>query len=408
MPESPNVAIVIDALSTYGGAEHVLAAVLELYPRAPIYTLIYRPAAFPSNVIAGHEVHSSWIQNLPGGKTHYRKLLPLLPLTFEQFDLRGYDLVLSLSYAVAHGVLCRPDQLHISYTFTPLRYAWQNAHDYFQHGLMSLPAKLILHYLRLWDQNAAARVDHFAAISKWTAASIRRAYHREAEVIYPPVEVDRFRPLGPRGEFFVAFSRLVRHKRLELIVEAFSRLGLPLVIIGEGPEKRQLAGRAAANIKFAGWQSDEQVAEWLGQARALVHAAEEDFGLVMVEAQAAGCPVIALGRGAAREIIQDGRTGILFPEPGIESLMAAVRRFVHLESSLKEAEMVENAARFNKQRFQNQFAQMVEREWNLFTGSLAVRLDEFNQMIHGDIPEPTSPLVRSNLPRQARLRESGR
>lgn len=361
--------MVIDALPAYGGAEHVLSAVLERYPDAPVYALVHNPAAFTQTPIAGHAVHTSWIQHLPGGRIHYRKLLPLLPFTVEQFDLRDYDLVLSFSYAVAHGVLCRPDQLHISYTFTPLRYAWQNAHEYFQHGLLSGPARLILHYLRMWDQNAAARLDHIAAISKWTAAIVRRAYRREAEVIYPPVEIERFKPLHPRGNSYVAFSRLVRHKRLELIVEAFSKLGLPLTLIGVGPERRNLEAHAASNIKFVGWQSDEQVADHLGRARALVHAAEEDFGLVMVEAQAAGCPVIALGRGAAREVVQDGRTGFLFADPCVDSLMEAVERFERQADSIQEADLLENAARFGKQRFQDQFVRMVEREWKTFVCS---------------------------------------
>lgn len=367
MSESPKIAVVIDALSSFGGAEHVLDAVLEIYPKASIYTLVYNPAAFLGTCIAEHEVYTSWIQRVPGGRMHYRSYLPFLPLTVEQFDLRGYDVVLSFSYAVAHGVLCRPDQLHISYTFTPLRYAWQNAHEYFQHGPFSGLAQLILHYFRMWDQNAAARVDHFAAISQWTAASVRRAYRRQAEVIYPPVEIDRFRPLYPREDYFVAFSRLVGHKKLELSVEAFSRLGLPLVMMGEGPERKELEAHAAPNIKFAGWQSDEKVAELLGRARALVHAAEEDFGLVMVEAQAAGCPVIAFGRGAAPEIVLDGQTGFLFSEPTVESLMDAVRRFEREGSLIREDNLLRNAHRFERRHFQEQFVRMVEREWKDFS-----------------------------------------
>ncbi len=366
MLETPKIAIVIDALSVYGGAEHVLEAALELYPHAPIYTLVYDPSAFPQPFLAGHEVHTSWIQHMPGGLRHYRSYLPLLPLTFEQFDLRAYEIVLSFSYAVAHGVLCRPDQLHLSYTFTPLRYAWQGAHEYYRRGLLSLPAQLILHYFRMWDRQAAGRVDHFAAISQWTAAAVRRAYGREAEVIYPPVETAHFQPCYPRGESFVAFSRLVGHKKLDLIVEAFSRLGLPLIVIGDGPQRKKLQARAAGDIQFAGRLSDADAAELLGQARALVHAAEEDFGLVMVEAQAAGCPVIALGRGAAREIVQDGRTGFLFAEPEVESLMETVQRFERESPALREEHLIRNAGRFSKRRFQEQFYQIVEREWGKF------------------------------------------
>ena len=239
-PDTPKIAVVFDALAAYSGAERVLEAVLELYPAAPVFSLVYNPPAFTGTSIANHKVYTSCIQHLPGSLIYYRNYLPLLPLAIEQFDLRGYDIVLSFSYAVAHGVLCRPDQLHISYTFAPLRYAWQNSHEYFQHGILSPLSRLILHYLRLWDKNASSRVDHFVAISHWTAACIWRAYRRESEVIYPPLETERFKPLSPRGDYFVAFSRLVRHKRLEIIVEAFSRLGLPLVVIGDGPDRKKL------------------------------------------------------------------------------------------------------------------------------------------------------------------------
>ena len=192
MRDSPKIALVIDAVSSFTGAERVLAAVLELYPDAPIYTLADNSGAVGGKPIEGHAVHSSWIRNLPWGTTHYRNYLPLLPLAVEQFDLRGQDIVLSFSYAVAHGVLCRPDQLHISYTLAPLRYAWQGAHEYFQHGLVAPISSLIMHYLRLWDSSAATRVDHLVAISGWTAECIRRAYGREAEVIFPPVDIGRF------------------------------------------------------------------------------------------------------------------------------------------------------------------------------------------------------------------------
>ena len=366
MPEKPSIAVVIDAMPEYAGAERVLDTVLELYPDVPIYTLIYNRKAFVGTSIETHPVYTSWLQHMPGGRVHYRKYLPLMPLTFQLFDLRKYDIVLSFSYAVAHGAATGPDQLHISYTFAPLRYAWQNANDYFQHGWIAPIANLIFHYFRIWDRNVAARVNHFVAISEWTAACIGRAYLREAEVIYPPIEVDRFKPLCPRSDYYVALSRLVSHKKLELIVQTFSHLGLPLVVIGEGPERKNLEALAAPNIKFLGRQTDEVVIELLGRARALVHAAEEDFGLVLVEAQAAGCPVIALGRGAAREIIREGETGLLFEEPTVESLMKTVQEFEQKEKTFQQDVLLKNAQRFGRKRFQEQFAQMVDREWASF------------------------------------------
>lgn len=366
MTEAPKLAIVTDALTTYSGAERVLAAVLERYPSTPIYTLVYKPSPFADTEIGKQKVITSWIQHLPGGVSGYRNYLPLLPLAVEKFDLRGYDIVLSFSYAVAHGVLCGPDQLHISYTHAPLRYAWQSAHDYFQHGMLAPAAHLILHYLRLWDQAAARRVDYFVANSQWTASCICRAYRREAQVIYPPVEIERFQPLAPRADYYLAFSRLVRHKRLELTVEAFSKLDLPLLVIGEGPNKKRLQRLAGPNVKFLGRQSNEAAAELLGRARALVHAAEEDFGIVMAEAQAAGCPVIAYARGAAGEIIQEGETGLLFREPTVESLIAAVEKFEHRVDSFRSGDANQNALRFGKVRFQKEFEQMLENRWASF------------------------------------------
>jgi glycosyltransferase involved in cell wall biosynthesis len=373
MADRPSVAVVIDTLASFTGAERLLACVLEIYPDAPVYTLAYDERVFAGRPIAEHRVITSWIQRLPFGRTQYRNYLPLLPLAVESLDLRGHDVVLSFSYAVAHGVLCRPDQLHVSYTLAPLRYAWQSSHEFFQHGPVGFISSLIMHYMRIWDVGAAARIDHMAAISRWTAECVRRAYGREAEVIYPPVDVERFSNSPKRGGTYVAFARLVRHKRLELVVEAFSQLGLPLIVMGEGPERRRLEVLAAPNVQLVGWQSDEAVANLLGSARALVHAAEEDFGLVMAEAQAAGCPVIGYAGGAAREIMLEGETGILFAQQSVKSILEAVQ---HFESELERyspEKAISNARRFSKARFQKQFKEMVEREWRAFEARRATR-----------------------------------
>jgi glycosyltransferase involved in cell wall biosynthesis len=366
MPEAPRMAIVIDGLSSYTGAERVLAAILELYPEAALYTLAYDAKAFAGRPIEKYSVHTSWIQKLPWGATRYRSYLPLLPMAIESLDLRQYDIILSLSYAVAHGVLSRPGQIHISYTLAPLRYAWQSAHEYFRHGAVAPFASLIMHYMRLWDSSAAARIDHMAAISAWTAACVRRAYRREAEVIYPPVDISRLKPSPTRDDYYVAFSRLVRHKRLELVVEAFSKIGLPLVVIGDGPERARLHALAGSTVKFAGWKTDAEAASLLGKARALVHAAEEDFGLVMAEAQAAGSAVIGYAGGAAREIIVEGKTGLLFQEQTVDSIIDAVQRLEHEPSAFRPELAVENARRFSKERFHEEFARMVERVWGRF------------------------------------------
>jgi glycosyltransferase involved in cell wall biosynthesis len=359
------IALVQDALPFYGGAERVLEAVLEMFPDAPLYTLVYNPDKLAHTRIARSRVITSFINRLPGAQAHYRGYLPLFPLAIEQFDLSDYDVILSFSYAVAHGVLVRPEQVHISFTYTPLRYAWHQYQRSFRSGrlgwgLQTWAIKILLHYLRLWDAASVARVDHFVAISQWVAQLIWRAYRQPAQVIYPPVDVDRFKPLTPRGEYYITLSRLVEHKRVDLVVQAFSRLGLPLLVVGEGPEDKKLAGMAAPNVKLLGWQPEETVQNLLGKAKALVHAAEEEFGIALVEAQASGCPVVAYQGGGAAEIVQDGSTGILFDPQSVDGILAAVDRLESggLQGSVEE--MRWNAGRFGKERFQSELLELIQ------------------------------------------------
>ena len=358
----PRLAIIIDALPAMGGAEKTLLAALEIYPDAPIYTLVYNPPAFSGTLLAAHPIETSFIMRLPEALRWYRYYLPLLPLAIQRFDLRGYDRLLSFSYAVAHGVRSTPGQVHDSYTLTPMRYAWQNAeHPVLKSGVTSLAGRLILRSFRRWDASVVQRVDRLASVSCWTAENVRRAYQRESVVIYPPVSVERFGRLSPRGDTYLAVARLVPMKRLERVVEAFNRLKLPLVVVGDGPERQRLEGLAGPTVRIAGHQSDEALAEWMGRARALVCAAEEDFGIAMVEAQAAGCPVIAYARGGAPEIVQDGQTGVLFPEPTVESLVQAVQHFECLdrEGCFDPQALQANARRFSKDRFQRELAEFV-------------------------------------------------
>ncbi len=367
----PKLAFVIDALPVMGGAERLLAAALEVFPDAPVYTLIFDRPAFDGTIFARKEIHTSFVHRIPAGRRWYRNLLPLLPLAVEQFDLRGFDIVVSFHYAVAQGVVLRPDQLHISYVHTPMRYAWQEYQSFIKEaggGPKGWVARLILHYFRLWDVAAARRVDHFAAVSQWAARCVWRAYWREAEVIYPPVEIDRFRPLEPRQDYYIVVSRLVRHKRLDVVVDAFSRLGYPLRVVGDGSERARLSKMAASNIEFLGWQPDERVAELLGRARAFIHANEEDFGIALVEAQAAGCPVIAYATGGACETVIEGETGLFFAEQSADSLAEAVSRFERENLRFDVATLHRNAARFGKIRFQQEFAAMIEWEWRKFRG----------------------------------------
>jgi glycosyltransferase involved in cell wall biosynthesis len=356
------VAFVTDALPAMGGSEKVLLAALELFPRARIHTLVYHPEKFAGTPLEGREIITSFINNLPFASRAYRKYLPLMPRAIEAMDLDGYDLVISFSYAVAHGARPQAGARHLSYNFTPMRYAWRDL------GLNggSRPDNPILEWLlqnfRNWDQQAARRVDRFAAVSKATAERIRRAYRREAEVIYPPVDLDRFRPAAQREAYYISIGRLVPHKRLDLLVEAFSRLGLPLVVVGEGPEYGRLKHAAGPNVQLIGRQPDAVVADLVAKARGFVTAAEEDFGIAIVEAQAAGCPVLAYGRGGALETVQEMKTGLFFQEQSLASLIQAMQLFEQSIDSFGLEDLTANASRFSKARFLTAFSSFVAAE----------------------------------------------
>lgn len=372
------VAFIHDWLTVYAGAEKVLEAALELYPGAPVYTLLYQQENFKGTRIAEHHVHTSFIERLPRGQEKYRMYLPLMPLAIEQFDLSGYDVVISSSHAVAKGVLTRADQLHISYVHTPIRYAWDLQFQYLkeagiERGLKSMIARLVLHYIRLWDVASANRVDVFVANSHYVARRIWKVYRREARVIYPPVDVARFTPKNQREEFYLTLSRFVPYKKIDLIVEAFTRLGLPLVVIGDGPDFDKVKRFAGPNVQLLGYQPDSVVRDYMERCKAFVFAAEEDFGITPVEAQAAGAPVIAYGKGGVTETVVPGETGIFFREQTVESLSEAVQEFETGKYRFDPERIRENAEHFSKARFQREFSELVEREWLKFTGGSKVR-----------------------------------
>lgn len=378
MDPSLNIAFVQDALPFRGGAEKVLSAALEVFPNAPIYTLVFNKKEFENTLFEKSKVVTSFIDRLPGAHQNHRIFLPLMPLAIEQFDLRQYQLIVSFSYAVAHGILVQPDQIHISYTHSTLRNAWQGYHRY-MNSSGSLVKRLLLHYLRVWDAASANRVDYFVANSDWIAKAIWRTYRRRAEVIYPPVDVEFFKPEIRRGNYYICTSRLAAHKRVDLVVEAFSRLGLPLIVIGQGPEYNSLKKLAAPNVKLPGWQPNIELAGLLGKAKAFVHAGEEDFGIAMVEAQAAGCPVITLDGGAAREIIIANKTGLFFKEQTIDSITEAVMAFENSAVEFDSSAISRNADRFSRDRFKTKFADLVVKDWERFrTGDKrASRKDEY-------------------------------
>jgi len=370
------VAIVFEWFQHFGGVELVVAEMLEAFPGADLFALVHDPHSLTGTPLEGVPVRTSFIQHLPWAKEKYRSYLPLMPLAVEQLDLRPYDLVISSSHTVAKGVLTRADQLHVSYTHTPVRYAWDLYQDYLSQsgldrGAKGWLARVVLHYLRLWDVSAANRVDRYLANSSYVAQRITKLYRRPAQVIHPPTDIDCYRHDLPRGEFFVTVSRLVPYKRLDLIVEAFGRMNKPLVVIGDGPERAKLERAAGPKVKLLGYQPEEVIIDHLQRARAFVFAAHEDFGIAPVEAQAAGCPVIAYGRGGVLETVvgwpAPDATGVFFDVQTPEALEEAVELFEARECEFAPEACRRNAEYFGRrERFRREFRASVEELWDRF------------------------------------------
>jgi glycosyltransferase involved in cell wall biosynthesis len=362
MKSDSRIAFVIDSLPSVGGGEKVLFTALEMYPRADIFTLVYNREFFTQTPIAHKKIGTSFINSLPFAHKHHRLFLPLMPTAIQSFNLCHYDTIVCFSYAVAHGVMNHNGTRHISYTYTPMRYAWTDINLNGTHTRKNLILNGFMNAFRQWDRRAASRVHAFAAISQAVSQRITDAYGRAAPVIYPPVDVERFHPNKQRENFYITVSRLVPHKRMDIIVQAFATLNLPLLVIGEGGELARLRSLATPNIQFLGYESDEKVAEMLGEARGFICAAEEDFGIAIVEAQAAGCPVITLGKGGALETVVNGVTGLFFPEQSVESLIEAVSRFEKMVTNFDAETIAHNAQRFSKRRFMKEFRTFVEDE----------------------------------------------
>lgn len=359
-----HIAIVHEWLTSYGGSERVLVEVLKIFPQASLFALIHDDKNFRGTPLAGRAVRTSFLQKIPRVQKFYRALLPLMPRAIESLNLRGYDLVISLSHAVAHGAKTARDQTHISLICTPMRYAWHMQDDYLRLHRLNLPLiKFATHRalsgLRNWDVSAAARADSLLAISAWTASHIREYWRRDAQVIYPPVSVERFVPAQQRDDFYLFVARLVPYKRSLEIVRAFNLLGLPLIVIGDGPDLPKLKSLAKENIQILGPQPDSVVTDLMNRARAFVYMAAEDFGIVMAEAQAAGCPVIAYAEGGASEIVRDCETGLLFHEQTAESLAEAVTQSRKMHFAPESARR--NAMRFSSERFREEFLKEVGR-----------------------------------------------
>lgn len=359
-----NLAIVHDGLATFGGrggAEWVLTVLHEMFPQSPIYTTVYHKDRMPE-YFREFDIRTSFIQRFPWGNTKYKAYLPFMPTAVEQLDLRGYDVVLSCSHSVIKGVLTSPDTRHLCYCYTPLRYAWDMYHEYLETSWQSRPARFcippLLTYMRLWDTLSSERVDTYIAISHYVARRIRKYYRRESVVIYPPVDTSVFKIADSLDPYFLVVSRLEPYKRIDLAVQAFNELGLPLLVIGDGTERRKLQELANPNITFLGRQSDEVVREHLSQCQALIFPGEEDFGITPVEAQASGRPVIAYRGGGALETVSEQTGHFFFPKTA-EALAQAVRQF--------------DAGRFNAMNIQQHARQF---DIALFRHKMQYLLDE--------------------------------
>jgi len=359
------IAIVNEWMNVYGGAERKLAEILDLYPQADLYALIHNRRPYIGTPLEERDFKTSFMQKIPRVEDLYRGLLPLMPFAIERMDVRGYDVVLSISHAVAHGVRTTKDQIHISYVCAPMRYAWHLQDDYLHLHHLDRPivgsaARLTLGLLRRWDKGSACRANYLLANSKWTAQNIEKAWGRgDAHVIYPPVDIKRFDPAAERDDFYLFVSRLVPYKMAAEIVRAFNELKLPLVVVGSGPELSHLQKLAKDNIKLLGYQPDPVVTDLMNRAKGFVYMAVEDFGIAMVEAQAAGCPVIAHARGGAAEIVRDGETGLLFQNQSAESMIEALLRSRDKNFNGKAAQ--ENAVRFSRERFRREFSSYMEK-----------------------------------------------
>lgn len=367
------IAIVCDWLVTYAGAEKVLEQILNVFPNADLFAVVDFIPEGQRDFIKNKKVTTTFIQNLPKAKKKYRNYLPFMPIAIEQLDLSEYDLVISSSHCVAKGVLTGPDQIHISYVHSPIRYAWDLQHQYLReagltHGLKSKIARLIMHYMRIWDTRTSNGVDYFIANSHFIARRIWKCYRREADVIYPPVDVEKFTFCNEKEDYYITASRIVPYKKIDLIVDAFSQMpDKKLVVIGKGPDFEKIKKKAGPNVQMMGFQPDDVMKNYLQHARAFIFAAEEDFGIAPVEAQACGTPVIAFGKGGSLETVRglgmkDHPTGVFFQEQSVPSLCKAMEIFEKNEEKILCKDCRLYAEAFSIKNFKKQFRDYVNKK----------------------------------------------
>lgn len=363
------IAIVCDWLVTLGGAEKVLQEIIACFPTADLFAVIDFFDPEQRKILGNKQAKTTFVQKLPFAKTKYRHYLPLMPLAIEQLDLSAYDLILSSSHAVAKGVITGPDQIHISYVHSPMRYAWDLQHQYLREtGLDKKPqgflARYFLHKLRMWDLRCVNGVDHFIANSRYISRRIQKTYHRNAAIIYPPIDTQRFTPCEVKDNVYLTASRLVPYKRVDLIVDAFRAMPeKKLIVIGDGPDFAKIKNKASRNVEILGYQPNEILVHHMQRAKAFIFAAEEDFGLLPLEAQACGTPVIAFGKGGALETVRGidhhQPTGVFFFEQTTSSLKEAVTFFENTQDRFIPQYCIDHAASFRPERFRDEFKQFV-------------------------------------------------
>lgn len=368
------VNLVHDWLVDFGGAEKVLETLVEIYNPEKIYTLFYNRENFVESPISQREILTSFLdKNFV--KKRYRNFLPFFPFAIEQFCVDESDILISSSHCVAKGIVPRARQIHICYCHTPLRYAWDQSYDYLKllklnKGLKGAAVKIVLHYLRIWDVTSAGRVDYFISNSNFVGERIRKFYKRESTTIYPPCDVEPLKEEIKKGEHFVFASRLVHYKRADLVVNVFNELKIPLKIIGDGPQYKELKKVASSNVTFLGHLGKDDLKKEISSARALIFPPVEDFGILPVESQSLLTPVIALKQGGSLETVVppsdddfSSATGIFFEEQEIESLKKAIKEFLKCETKFRKEALLKNSQRFSRERFINEITKFVKRKY---------------------------------------------
>ncbi|HDU4034536.1 TPA: glycosyltransferase family 4 protein [Klebsiella aerogenes] len=376
MSDDINIGIVADWLVTYAGSEKVIKEFIDVFPSSELYSVVDFLSDSNRELFSGKKAKTTFIQKMPFAKSKYQKYLPLMPLAIEQLDMSGHDVILSSSHAVAKGILTGPDQLHISYVHSPIRYAWDLQHQYLREsglseGLKGFIAKYLLHKIRIWDYRTANGVDHFIENSKFISRRIHKVYGRSSDVIYPPVDVNNFTLNENKDNYYFTASRLVPYKRIDLIVDAFNEMPeKKLVVVGDGSEMDKIKSKAKGNIEILGYQPNNIMQKHMQNAKAFVFAAEEDFGITPVEAQACGTPVIAFGKGGVLEtIIPEGNqnpTGVFFDKQEPGSIIESVNKFESMQDLFEPTECRRNAEKFSEERFRTEINTYIRDKWTKF------------------------------------------